>query len=92
MKGLIVHCAVSISMAVDYPLVLYDCNFEGLQWQSEPEEFGQVLATLQHHWTQTAVKTQVLHGMIQGLLNSGLSCLELATTVWKLLWLRSLIC
>ncbi|KAJ8364586.1 hypothetical protein SKAU_G00134170 [Synaphobranchus kaupii] len=59
------------SMAVDYPLVLYDCYFEGLQWQSELEEVRQVLATLQHHWTQTAVKTQALHGMIQGLQNSG---------------------
>ncbi|XP_064177645.1 tRNA pseudouridine(38/39) synthase [Anguilla rostrata] len=65
------------SMAVDYPLVLYDCHFEGLLWQSEPEEVRQVLGTLQNHWTQTAVKTQVLHGMIQGLQTSGESCCSL---------------
>ncbi|KAJ8414382.1 hypothetical protein AAFF_G00052520 [Aldrovandia affinis] len=59
------------SMAVDYPLVLYDCHFEGLQWQSEPEEVRHVLATLQQHWTHTMVKTQILHGMLQGLQSSG---------------------
>lgn len=55
------------SMAVDYPLVLYDCHFEGLSWKQENEEVNHVLSALQQHWTQSAVKTQVLHGMIQGL-------------------------
>lgn len=55
------------SMAVDYPLVLYDCHFEGLSWTQEKEEVNRVLSVLQHHWTTSAVKTHVLHGMIQGL-------------------------
>ncbi|XP_062847916.1 tRNA pseudouridine(38/39) synthase [Trichomycterus rosablanca] len=55
------------SMAVDYPLVLYECNFEGVIWVSEPEEESHALSSLLQHWTQTAVKAQVLHGMIQGL-------------------------
>ncbi|XP_056153523.1 tRNA pseudouridine(38/39) synthase [Lampris incognitus] len=55
------------SMAVDYPLVLYDCHFEGLSWQQEAEELNHVLAALQQHWTQSAVRTHVLQGMIQGL-------------------------
>lgn len=55
------------SMAVDYPLVLYDCHFEGLSWKQENEEVNHVLSALQQHWTQSAVKTHVLHGMIQGL-------------------------
>lgn len=54
-------------MAVDYPLVLYDCHFEGLSWQQENEEVNHVLSSLQQHWTQSVVKTHVLHGMIQGL-------------------------
>ncbi|KAL4660508.1 tRNA pseudouridine(38/39) synthase [Arapaima gigas] len=58
------------SMAVDYPLVLYDCHFEGLNWQREPEEVDHVLATLQQHWTVAVVKSQVLQGMIQGLQKS----------------------
>ncbi|XP_066538703.1 tRNA pseudouridine(38/39) synthase [Hoplias malabaricus] len=58
------------SMAVDYPLVLYECHFEDLSWNKETEEESHVLSSLQQHWTQTAVKAQVLHGMIQGLQNS----------------------
>lgn len=61
-----VVCLVS-SMAVDYPLVLYDCHFEGLSWERETEELTHVLSTLQQHWTQSAVRAHVLHGMIQGL-------------------------
>lgn len=55
------------SMAVDYPLVLYDCHFEALSWKQEAEEVNHVLSSLQQHWTQSAVKTHVLRGMIQGL-------------------------
>ncbi|XP_063338994.1 tRNA pseudouridine(38/39) synthase [Pelmatolapia mariae] len=59
------------SMAVDYPLVLYDCHFEGLSWTQESEEGGFVLAALQQHWTQSTVKAHVLQGMIQGLEGRG---------------------
>ncbi|XP_054624947.1 tRNA pseudouridine(38/39) synthase isoform X2 [Dunckerocampus dactyliophorus] len=55
------------SMAVDYPLVLYDCHFEGLIWRREAEELNHALSSLQQHWTQSAVKAHVVHGMIQGL-------------------------
>lgn len=55
------------SMAVDYPLVLYDCHFEGLSWKQETEEVNFVLSALQQLWTQSAVKAHILHGMIQGL-------------------------
>uniref|UniRef100_A0A8C2B5V8 Pseudouridylate synthase 3 n=1 Tax=Cyprinus carpio TaxID=7962 RepID=A0A8C2B5V8_CYPCA len=55
------------SMAVDYPLVLYDCHFEGVNWRNETEEENHVLSSLHQHWVQNAVKTQVLLGMIQGL-------------------------
>uniref|UniRef100_A0A3B5R8T6 Pseudouridylate synthase 3 n=1 Tax=Xiphophorus maculatus TaxID=8083 RepID=A0A3B5R8T6_XIPMA len=59
------------SMAVDYPLVLYDCHFDGLTWQQEAEEVSHVLSSLQRHWTQSAVKAQVLLGMIRGLEERG---------------------
>ncbi|XP_068585407.1 tRNA pseudouridine(38/39) synthase [Cebidichthys violaceus] len=55
------------SMAVDYPLVLHDCHFEGLRWKQETEEVTHVLSALIQHWTQSAVRTHILHGMIQGL-------------------------
>lgn len=58
---------VFCSMAVDYPLVLYDCHFEGVHWRNETEEENHVLNSMHQHWVQNAVKTQVLLGMIQGL-------------------------
>ncbi|KAL2078277.1 hypothetical protein ACEWY4_025962 [Coilia grayii] len=59
------------SMALDYPLVLHDCHFEGLSWRREAEEVRYTLNTLHQQWTQTVIKTQVLRGMIQGLEASG---------------------
>ncbi|XP_073796197.1 tRNA pseudouridine(38/39) synthase isoform X1 [Danio rerio] len=58
------------SMAVDYPLVLYDCHFEGVNWRNETEEEIHILNTFHQHWVQNAVKTQILLGMIQGLQNT----------------------
>ncbi|XP_061665437.1 tRNA pseudouridine(38/39) synthase [Syngnathoides biaculeatus] len=55
------------SMAVDYPLVLYDCQFDGLSWRREAEELSLALTSLQRHWTQSAVKAHVLRDMIRGL-------------------------
>ncbi|XP_051926812.1 tRNA pseudouridine(38/39) synthase isoform X2 [Hippocampus zosterae] len=55
------------SMAVDYPLVLYDCRFDGLSWKQETEELSLALSSLQQQWTQSAVKAQVLRDMIRGL-------------------------
>ncbi|XP_015217531.2 tRNA pseudouridine(38/39) synthase isoform X2 [Lepisosteus oculatus] len=60
------------SMAIDYPLVLYDCHFEGLSWQGESDDLAHsVLSNLQQHWTQMAVRTQLIHDMIQGLQERG---------------------
>ncbi|XP_024140365.1 tRNA pseudouridine(38/39) synthase isoform X1 [Oryzias melastigma] len=59
------------SMAVDYPLVLHDCHFEGLEWQQDVEELNHVLSSLQQHWIQSAVKAHVLRGMMQDLEDKG---------------------
>lgn len=64
-------------MAVDYPLVLYNCHFEGLTWKREAEEVSYAQNTLHQHWTQAVIKTQVLRGMIQGLEDLGWSYLVL---------------
>ncbi|XP_034049680.1 tRNA pseudouridine(38/39) synthase isoform X2 [Thalassophryne amazonica] len=55
------------NLAVDYPLVLYDCHFEGLSWKLDAEEVNYILGTLQQHWSQNIVKSHILKGMIQGL-------------------------
>lgn len=59
-------------MAVDYPLVLFDCHFEGLIWTQEKEEVNYTLSVLQQHWTQSAVRATVLFGMIQDLEEKGI--------------------
>ncbi|XP_010019152.1 PREDICTED: tRNA pseudouridine(38/39) synthase, partial [Nestor notabilis] len=55
------------SMAVEFPLVLYDCEFENLQWlyDQEVQEFN--VTHLQQLWASHAIKTQVLRSMLQGL-------------------------
>ena len=54
-------------MAVEFPLVLYDCEFENLQWlyDREVQEFN--VTHLQQLWANHAVKTQVLRNMLRGL-------------------------
>lgn len=55
------------SMAVEFPLVLYDCEFENIQWlyDQEVQEFN--VTHLQQLWASHAIKTQVLRSMLQGL-------------------------
>ncbi|NXF93584.1 PUS3 synthase, partial [Eubucco bourcierii] len=55
------------SMAVEFPLVLYNCEFENVQWlyDRDVQEFN--VTHLQQLWASHAVKTQVLRDMLQGL-------------------------
>uniref|UniRef100_A0A8C6WI39 tRNA pseudouridine synthase n=1 Tax=Neogobius melanostomus TaxID=47308 RepID=A0A8C6WI39_9GOBI len=59
------------NMAVDYPLVLFDCHFEDLIWTQEKEEVNYTFNVLQQHWTQSAVRASVLSGMLQDLETNG---------------------
>ncbi|XP_006903299.1 PREDICTED: tRNA pseudouridine(38/39) synthase-like [Elephantulus edwardii] len=55
------------SMAVEFPLVLYDCKFENVKWiyDWEVQEFN--VTHLQQLWANHAVKTHMLYSMLQGL-------------------------
>lgn len=55
------------SMAVEFPLVLYDCKFENIKWiyDREVQEFN--VTHLQQLWANHAVKTHMLYSMLQGL-------------------------
>ncbi|XP_056433374.1 tRNA pseudouridine(38/39) synthase [Gadus chalcogrammus] len=55
------------SMAVDFPLVLYGCDFPGLAWQGGGAELHCASATLQQQWARSAVETHVYRGMLRGL-------------------------
>ena len=61
-----VWCALP-SMAVDFPLVLYGCDFPGLAWQGGGEELHCASAALQQQWTRSAVETHVYRAMLRGL-------------------------
>lgn len=63
-------CLLS-SMAVDYPLVLFDCHFDGLSWTEEKEDVNHTLTVLRQHWTQSAIKARVLYGMLHDLEEKG---------------------
>ncbi|XP_038636748.1 tRNA pseudouridine(38/39) synthase [Scyliorhinus canicula] len=55
------------SMAVDYPLVLYDCAYENLEWVFDGDDYAFTVAHLQALWTQQAVRSRILYSMLQGL-------------------------
>lgn len=62
------------SMAVEFPLVLYDCKFENIKWiyDQEVQEFN--ITHLQQLWANHAVKTHMLYSMLQGLESVAVSC------------------
>ncbi|NXN29928.1 PUS3 synthase, partial [Nycticryphes semicollaris] len=74
------------SMAVEFPLVLYDCAFENLRWlyDREVQEFN--VTHLQQLWANHAVKTRVLRDMLGGLdaapVVNGQSLGDSATILW----------
>ncbi len=43
-------------MAPPDPLVLYDCHFNGLEWEQDQGEGKKVVIQFQEMWTQLAVK------------------------------------
>nr|XP_020667214.1 tRNA pseudouridine(38/39) synthase [Pogona vitticeps]XP_020667215.1 tRNA pseudouridine(38/39) synthase [Pogona vitticeps] len=55
------------SMAVEFPLVLYDCKFENIQWiyDRQVQEFN--VTHLQQLWTTHAIKCHMLYCMLKGL-------------------------
>ncbi|NWX11451.1 PUS3 synthase, partial [Aegotheles bennettii] len=55
------------SMAVEFPLVLYDCEFADLQWLYDRDVQAFNVTHLQQLWASQAVRTQVLRDMLGGL-------------------------
>ncbi|NXI51891.1 PUS3 synthase, partial [Chloroceryle aenea] len=74
------------SMAVEFPLVLYDCEFENLQWfyDREVQEFN--VTHLQQLWATHAVKTQVLRDMLGGLDTAPVAAGKTPGTSTTILW------
>uniref|UniRef100_A0A8D0G6B4 tRNA pseudouridine(38/39) synthase n=1 Tax=Sphenodon punctatus TaxID=8508 RepID=A0A8D0G6B4_SPHPU len=74
------------SMAVEFPLVLYDCEFERIQWlyDREVQEFN--ITHLQQLWANHAVKTHVLYNMLQGLDSAVVSSNTVPRSDTMILW------
>ncbi|KAJ1126210.1 hypothetical protein NDU88_004618 [Pleurodeles waltl] len=60
-------CKPQYSMAVEFPLVLYDCKFEDVQWIYEADVHEFNMTHLQQLWANHAVKTHLIYSMLQGL-------------------------
>lgn len=74
------------SMAVEFPLVLYDCKFENIKWiyDQEVQQFN--VTHLQQLWANHAVKTHMLYSMLQGLDSVAVSCGTGPTTDGMIEW------
>ncbi|XP_054920325.1 tRNA pseudouridine(38/39) synthase isoform X3 [Dermacentor andersoni] len=55
------------AMAAELPLVLYDCQFEGLEWQQSAAEAEAVATHLQALWTQARIKSALLESILSTL-------------------------
>lgn len=50
-------------MAVEFPLVLYDCKFENIKWIYDREVHEFNVTHLQQQWAYQAIKTHMLQGL-----------------------------
>ncbi|XP_075740321.1 tRNA pseudouridine(38/39) synthase-like isoform X1 [Rhipicephalus microplus] len=57
-------CKPQYAIASELPLVLYDCQFEGLEWQQSSAEAEAVATHLQALWTQARIKSAVMESML----------------------------
>ncbi|KAM8795506.1 tRNA pseudouridine(38/39) synthase [Eudromia elegans] len=55
------------SMAVEFPLVLYECHFEDVPWQYDGAAHAFTVAHLQRLWAAEAVKARLLRDLLRGL-------------------------
>ncbi|KAM4608183.1 tRNA pseudouridine(38/39) synthase isoform 2-T2 [Discoglossus pictus] len=62
-------CKPHYNMAVELPLVLYNCHFDDIQWVTEKEAQSMTVSHLQRIWAQEAMKTQIMY-MALGSLDS----------------------
>ncbi|XP_075440278.1 tRNA pseudouridine(38/39) synthase [Ascaphus truei] len=54
------------NMAVELPLVLYDCHFDDVPWVTERDVTSVTVSHLQRLWTQEALKAQILYMALSG--------------------------
>ncbi|XP_071945628.1 tRNA pseudouridine(38/39) synthase-like [Antedon mediterranea] len=60
-------CKPQYSMAVDYPLVLYDCSFDDINWIYDRDNHQHNIQKLQQTWTELTIRSTVVKRMLDGL-------------------------
>ncbi|XP_040297067.1 tRNA pseudouridine(38/39) synthase [Bufo bufo] len=60
-------CKPQYNMAVEFPLVLYDCEFDDVEWIGEKDLQSITVSHLQRLWTREAVKSHILRMALYGL-------------------------
>ncbi|XP_075704973.1 tRNA pseudouridine(38/39) synthase [Rhinoderma darwinii] len=60
-------CKPQYNMAVEFPLVLYDCEFDDVEWIGEKDLQSVTVSHLQRLWTREAVKSHILRMALHGL-------------------------
>ncbi|XP_023334180.1 tRNA pseudouridine(38/39) synthase [Eurytemora carolleeae] len=54
-------------MAADYPLNLFSCDYDGVEWNYDQLSLGFVLRTFQKMWVETNVKSQMIRSCLEDL-------------------------
>ncbi|XP_072025147.1 tRNA pseudouridine(38/39) synthase-like isoform X2 [Amphiura filiformis] len=67
-------CKPQYSMAVDYPLVLYNCEFDGVNWMYDKDELEVNMKKLQTMWCNYAIKASTLTTMLNDLVKRPIPC------------------
>lgn len=51
----------------ELPLILFDCGYEGIDWQESTQSSQRIIAHFQEQWTSLAVKTTMVSRMLDTL-------------------------
>ncbi|XP_041480426.1 tRNA pseudouridine(38/39) synthase-like isoform X2 [Lytechinus variegatus] len=60
-------CKPQYPMAVDFPLVLYDCAYEGISWIYDEAIHDRNITLFQEMWTGHMVRASMMRSMLEGL-------------------------
>ncbi|XP_071498779.1 tRNA pseudouridine(38/39) synthase-like [Diadema antillarum] len=60
-------CKPQYSMATDFPLVLYECAYSGIQWIYDTAHHERTISQFQEKWTGHIVRATMIKRMLDGL-------------------------
>ncbi|XP_030843213.1 tRNA pseudouridine(38/39) synthase [Strongylocentrotus purpuratus] len=60
-------CKPQYAMAADFPLVLYDCAYEGISWRYDQSIHEKNINQFQEMWTGHMVRASMMRAMLEGL-------------------------